>query len=140
MIKTYVVMLSPDSDLTPSMLMEKVASIGGVEYKETCYGLMIQGEERYLDKVVEALREMDPNKIFFKVRGYKIGDERICRGKKGGGPRPGYFMLGAEREVLKNVSKALERGVEVVEERAHKKKLNVWTVKRIIEEEGGRED
>ncbi|MGQ9759780.1 MAG: methanogenesis marker 6 protein [Candidatus Methanomethylicaceae archaeon] len=139
MIKTYVVMLSPDSDLTPSMLIEKVASIGGVVYKETCYGLLIEGEEKYLDKVVEVLREMDPSKVFFKVRGYRIGDERICRAKRGGGPRPGYFMLGAEREVLKNVSRALKEEGEA-KERAPKKKLDASTLERIIKEEGGRQD
>ncbi|MGC8935828.1 MAG: methanogenesis marker 6 protein [Candidatus Methanomethylicaceae archaeon] len=138
MIKTFVVVLSPDSDLTPSMLMEKVASLGGVEYKETCYGLLIEGEEAELERVMKALREMDPNRIFFKVRGYRIGDERICRAKRGGGPRPGYFMLGTERTALKNVSKALEAGRELeITEKEPKKKLDVLKLKKIIEGEGG---
>ncbi len=137
MIKTFVVMLSPDSNLTPSMLMEKVAALGGVNYKETCYGVLIEGEEAELEKVMKALREMDPNRIFFKVRGYRIGDERICRAKRGGGPRPGYFMLGAERKVLKNVSKALEvDGVLEIKEREPKKKLDVLKLKKIVEEAG----
>lgn len=138
MIKTYLVMLSPDSNLTPSMLMEKVASQGNVNYKETCYGLLIEGEEAELERVMKALREMDPNRIFFKVRGYRIGDERICRAKRGGGPRPGYFMLGAERKVLRNVSKALELGGELeTKEKEKKKKLDVLRLKKILEEEGG---
>ncbi|MEM4217927.1 MAG: methanogenesis marker 6 protein, partial [Candidatus Methanomethylicaceae archaeon] len=134
MIKTFVVMLSPDSNLTPSMLMEKVAALGGVNYKETCYGVLIEGEEAELEKVMKALREMDPNRIFFKVRGYRIGDERICRAKRGGGPRPGYFMLGAERNVLKNVSKALEaEGVLEIKETEPKTKLDVSKLKKIVE-------
>ncbi|MEM2128293.1 MAG: methanogenesis marker 6 protein [Candidatus Methanomethyliaceae archaeon] len=138
MIKTFVVMLSPDSNLTPSMLMEKVAALGGVNYKETCYGVLIEGEEAELEKVMKALREMDPNRIFFKVRGYRIGDERICRAKRGGGPRPGYFMLGAERNVLKNVSKALEaEGVLEIKETEPKTKLDVSKLKKIVEEAGG---
>ncbi|MEM3039693.1 MAG: methanogenesis marker 6 protein [Candidatus Methanomethylicaceae archaeon] len=138
MIKTFVVMLSPDSNLTPSMLMEKVAALGGVNYKETCYGVLIEGEEAELEKVMKALREMDPNRIFFKVRGYRIGDERICRAKRGGGPRPGYFMLGAERNVLKNVSKALEaEGVLEMKETEPKTKLDVSKLKKIVEEAGG---
>jgi len=138
MIKTYLVMLSPDSNLTPSMLMEKVASQGNVNYKETCYGLLIEGEEAELERVMKALREMDPNRIFFKVRGYRIGDERICRAKRGGGPRPGYFMLGAERKVLRNVSKALELGGELeTKEKEKEKKLDVLRLKKILEEEGG---
>ncbi|MEM4233786.1 MAG: methanogenesis marker 6 protein [Candidatus Methanomethylicaceae archaeon] len=138
MIKTFVVMLSPDSNLTPSMLMEKVAALGGVNYKETCYGVLIEGEEAELEKVMKALREMDPNRIFFKVRGYRIGDERICRAKRGGGPRPGYFMLGAERNVLKNVSKALEaEGLLEIKETEPKTKLDVSKLKKIVEEAGG---
>ncbi|MDH5811042.1 MAG: methanogenesis marker 6 protein [Candidatus Verstraetearchaeota archaeon] len=138
MIKTFVVMLSPDSNLTPSMLMEKVAALGGVNYKETCYGVLIEGEEAELEKVMKALREMDPNRIFFKVRGYRIGDERICRAKRGGGPRPGYFMLGAERNVLKNVSKALEaEGVLEIKETEPKTRLDVSKLKKIVEEAGG---
>jgi len=43
MIKTYLAMLSTDSNLTPSMLAERVATMGGVEYKETCYGLLLEG-------------------------------------------------------------------------------------------------
>ncbi len=140
MIKTYVVMLSPDSNLTPSMLMEKVASIGGVEYKETCYGLLIEGEEEDLERVMKALREMDPSRVFFKVRGYRIGDERVCRGKRGGGPRPGYFMLGAERETLINLSRALETREDVeVKEKEPKTKLDVVKLRRVMEE-GGEQD
>ncbi len=137
MIKTFLVVLSPDSNLTPSMLMEKVASLGGVNYKETCYGLLIEGEETELERVMNSLREMDPNRIFFKVRGYRIGDERICRAKRGGGPRPGYFMLGAERKVLKNVSKALDAKEILEVKEKETKKLDALTLKKIIEEEQG---
>jgi putative methanogenesis marker protein 6 len=104
------------------MLAERVATIGGVEYKETCYGLLLEGEEKRLEEVSEELRKLDPNKIFFKVRGYRIGDERICRAKRGGGPRAGYHMLSVEREALKNVSKALEaKELPVYEEKPREK-------------------
>jgi putative methanogenesis marker protein 6 len=133
MKKTYVVMLSPDSSLTPSMLIEKISLISGINYKETCYGLLIEGEEEDLKKAIKELESMDPNRIFFKIRGYRIGDERICRAKRGGGPRPGFFMLGTEREALRNIAKALEEEKPVEEK--PKKKIDVEVLKKIIEEE-----
>jgi putative methanogenesis marker protein 6 len=136
MIKTYVVMLSTDSNLTPSMLAERVAAIGGVDYKETCYGLLLEGEEELLERVLKELRALDPNRVFFKVRGFRIGDERICRAKRGGGPRMGFHMLGVEREALKNVSKALEGGEVIVKEKEPEGKLSVDALRRIIESEG----
>jgi putative methanogenesis marker protein 6 len=135
MIKTYLAMLSTDSNLTPSMLAERVATMGGVEFKETCYGLLLEGEEETLENVMDELRRMDPNRIFFKVRGYRIGDARICRAKRGGGPRPGYHMLGVEREALKNVSKALDSSELPVYTEKKKGKLNVDSLKKIIQEE-----
>ncbi len=152
MIKTFVVMLSTDSDLTPSILAEKIALVSGVEYKETCYGLLLEGEEAALEKALAELRKLDPNRIFYKVRGYRIGDKRICRAKRGGGPRPGYHMLSMEREVLKNVSKALEAGEggaveglgkekgagdeeEAAERERKKQAIDVSLLKKIIGEE-----
>jgi len=139
MIKTFVVMLSTDSNLTPSMLAEKVATMGGVEYKETCYGLLLEGEEDRLEEVSKELRKLDPYKIFFKIRGYRIGDERICRAKRGGGPRAGYHMLSVEREALKNVSKALEEteGREVPIKETPKTKLSPEELRKVIQSEEG---
>ncbi|MEM2668405.1 MAG: methanogenesis marker 6 protein [Candidatus Methanomethylicaceae archaeon] len=133
-MKTYVVMLSPDSNLTPSMLVEKISKISGIVYKETCYGLLIEGEEEVIEEAIRELKSMDPNRIFIKIRGYRIGDERICRAKRGGGPRPGFFMLGQERSVLKNVVKALE-SEEEISIKKEKKKLDYNKLKKIIKEE-----
>jgi putative methanogenesis marker protein 6 len=133
MIKTYVVMLSTDSSLTPSMLSERAATMGGVEVKETCYGLMLEGEEERLEEVVAELKKMDPNRIFYKVRGFRIGDPRICRAKRGGGPRQGYHMLAVEREALKNVSKALEAGELPVPKEVDTKKISTDDLRRLAE-------
>jgi len=139
MIKTYLVMLSTDSSLTPSMLVERVATMGGVEAKETCYGLMVEGEEERLKEVVAELRKMDPNRIFYKVRGFRIGDPRVCRAKRGGGPRAGYHMLAVEREALKNVSKALDAAELPEPKEAPKGKLSADALRRLAEvgAEGG---
>ncbi|MBC7120232.1 MAG: methanogenesis marker 6 protein [Candidatus Methanosuratus sp.] len=138
MIKTFLVILSPDSSLTPSMLVEKAAETGGIDYKETCYGLLVEGEEEKVRPILEEMRALDPKKVFYKQRGYRIGDDRICRAKKGGGPRPGYHMLSSEREVLKNVSRALEFEGEAPPEK-EKTSLEVEKLKRIIEAESGRD-
>lgn len=132
-MKTYIVMLSPDSNLTPSILVEKLSKFNNINYKETCYGLLIEGEEGLVEKVIEELKEMDPNRIFVKTRGFRIGDERICRAKRGGGPRPGFFMLGLERSVLKNVAKALESAEEVPKKKKQEK-LDYEILKKIVEE------
>ncbi len=140
MIKTFLIVLSPDSSLTPSMLAEKAAQIGGIDYKETCYGLLVEGDEEKVIPALEEMRSLDPKRVFYKQRGYKIGDDRICRAKRGGGPRPGYHMLSSEREVLKNVSKALEAGEEEkIPLEGPKTKLEVERLKRVIEEEGGKD-
>jgi len=133
MIKTYLVVLASDSNLTPSMLAEKVSARGDVDYKETCYGLLLEGEEEKVMKAIDELKSMDPSRVFYKQRGYKIGDSRICRAKRGGGPRPGYHMLSMEREVLKNVSKALESPVVEVKEDEGKRKIAVDKLKKIVE-------
>jgi len=133
MIKTYLVVLSSDSNLTPSMLAEKVASRGDVGYKETCYGLLLEGEEEKVMATINELKAIDPNRVFYKQRGYKIGDNRICRAKRGGGPRPGYHMLSMEREVLKNVSKALESPAIEGKEDEGKRKIEVDKLKKIME-------
>jgi putative methanogenesis marker protein 6 len=128
-------MLSTDSNLTPSMLADRVATMGDVEYKETCYGLLLEGEEERLEEVSKELRKLDPNKIFFKIRGYRIGDERICRAKRGGGPRAGYHMLSVEREALKNVSKALDAKDLPIYKEEPRTRLSPEELGRIVEGE-----
>lgn len=136
MIKTYLVVLSSDSNLTPSMLAERVAALGGADYKETCYGLLIEAEEEKAKNIIAELKSMDPSRVFFKQRGYKIGDNRICRAKRGGGPRPGYHMLAMEREVLKNVSKALDEPIVEVQEEDKSRRVPVNQLKKIMESGG----
>lgn len=136
MIKTFLIMLSTDSSLTPSMLAEKAATMGGVEAKETCYGLMLEGEEERLKEIVAELKKMDPNRIFYKVRGFRIGDPRICRAKRGGGPRQGYHMLAVEREALKNISKALDAGELPEPKEDDRRKISPDDLRRLAEEGG----
>ncbi len=57
---------------------------------------------------MEELRKMDESNIFIKDRGFPPGDPRRCRGHRGGGARPGFYMMQHESEILPLISRALE--------------------------------
>lgn len=117
-IVTRVILISPDSEVTPqqvkskilSMISEDVNMAGlGIRVKETCYGALIEGEEKKVREVVEEVREMDKNGIFSKPRGFPIGDPRICRATRKGGPRPGFHQLEFEYWLLPKMREALDK-------------------------------
>ncbi|MFZ2071976.1 MAG: methanogenesis marker protein 6 [Halobacteriota archaeon] len=116
-IETRVILISPDSEITPAQVKGKILSIiseagtdkGEVIVKETCYGVLVEGEEKVVREVVEEVREMDKNGIFSKPRGFPIGDTRICRATRRGGPRPGFHQLELESALLPKVREALDR-------------------------------
>lgn len=106
---TKYVITSPESDILPSdIAMHIYGSKRDVHVKETCFGVIINGEEDEIDDLVREIRAMDPNGIFIKDRGFPPGDPRRCRGRRGGGPRPGFFMMECESKMLPMISRALE--------------------------------
>jgi len=109
-VVTFVVVLSPSSTLTPAAITSKTLALAlPVTVKETCYGMLIEGEKEAAEKVVEEIRKLDPNNVFVKVRGFPIGDPRICRAKRLGGSRLGFPQLEGENELLPLISHALEK-------------------------------
>ncbi len=124
-VKTRMVVLSPKSNRTPSELAVKVYSLGlPIKVKETCYGLLIEGEAEHVNKAVQELRKSFTYDVFMKERGFPIGDRRICRADRGGGPKPGYHQLEMEFDVLPFISEALEdidRGKRVAKKREERK-------------------
>ena len=113
-------MISPDSEITPARLKSKILSLisedatsiaggAGIRIKETCYGALLEGEAEKIRAVVEEVRKMDPNGIFSKPRGFPIGDPRICRATRKGGPRPGFHQLELEYQLLPKVRVALNK-------------------------------
>lgn len=117
-IETRVILISPDSEITPEQLKSRLLALisedksmagSDVVVKETCFGALIEGEGQKLREIVEAVREMDTNGIFSKVRGFPIGDPRICRATRKGGPRPGFHQLEVESRLLPEVRKALDK-------------------------------
>ncbi len=111
-------MIAPDSEITPeqvkskilSLISEDVSTAGmDIRVKETCFGALVEGEEEKVREIVEEVRKLDKNGIFSKPRGFPIGDPRICRATRKGGPRPGFHQLELEYALLPEVRAALDK-------------------------------
>jgi len=131
-----ILALSPDSKYSPSYLARMASTIEkDVFVKQTCYGILVEGDVEEVDHVLEELKKIDPNRIFSKIRAFPIGDKRRCRAQRGSA-RPGFYFLQKEIELLPNIAKGLEcmddakGGVE----RKNKEKIDPERFKKIIEE------
>ncbi len=134
---TKYVITSPESDILPSDIAMKIyGSKYDVNVKETCFGVMINGEEEAITELVKEIRAMDPPGIFVKDRGFPPGDPRRCRGRRGGGARPGFYMVESESKMLPMISRALmsegEAGEAIPKE---KKPLDIKRLEEIVKEE-----
>jgi len=117
-IETRVILISPDSVITPEGVKSKILSMvsedasmasSDIRVKETCFGALVEGEAEKIREIVEKVKELDKNGIFSKPRGFPIGDPRICRATRRGGPRPGFHQLELEQELLPRVRAALDK-------------------------------
>jgi putative methanogenesis marker protein 6 len=121
-VTKYVVTSPECTDILPSDISTMIYdSKYNVNVKETCFGVIINGEEDAIESLVKEIRALDPAGIFIKDRGFPVGDPRRCRrsgsnssrvvslafGRRAGGARPGYCMIEAESKVLPLISKAL---------------------------------
>lgn len=105
-VTKYVIIES--FEITPADLAVRAYEIaGGVIIKETCFGLVINGPEGEIDRVVAELRRIDPDHIFVKDRGFPPGDPRRCRATLGGA-RPGFHGIEHEMQLLPYISHGLE--------------------------------
>ncbi len=105
-VTKYVIVES--FEITPSDLAIRAYEIArGVMIKETCFGLVINGKEEDVDRIIAELRKADPDHIFVKDRGFPPGDARRCRANLGGA-RPGYHGIEYEMQVIPYVSHGLE--------------------------------
>jgi putative methanogenesis marker protein 6 len=105
-VTKYVVVES--FDFTPADLGIRAYEISkGVMIKETCFGLIINGKEEEVDRIIAELRKLDPEHIFVKDRGFPPGDSRRCRANLGGA-RPGYNGMEYEMTVIPYISHGLE--------------------------------
>jgi len=95
-------------EVTPADLALRAYEISqGVMIKETCFGIVINGNEKEVDRIITELRKIDPEHIFVKDRGFPPGDPRRCRANLGGA-RPGYNGMEHEMTIIPYVSFGLE--------------------------------
>ena len=126
---TRLVVLS--SELPSEMHLLIYELHADVTIKETCYGMLIHGEEAMVTALVNTIRKIDPG-AFIKERGFVPGDPRRCRADRGGGARPGFYSLQKEYEVLPALARALaEMPYEAAP--AHVEKLERISVARFRE-------
>jgi len=127
--------------LTPAELAIRAYEISqGVMIKETCFGLVINGEERVVDELIQKLRAVDPDTIFVKDRGFVPGDPRRCRANIGGA-RPGFHGIEYETAILPYVSHGLaelrtRNAADIPapgESPPDTKKLDIYRLKKLIE-------
>ncbi len=105
-VTKYVVVES--FDVTPADLAARAYEISqGAMIKETCFGLVINGQPEEVDRLIAELRSVDPDHIFIKDRGFPPGDSRRCRANLGGA-RPGYHGMEYEMTIIPYVSHGLE--------------------------------
>jgi putative methanogenesis marker protein 6 len=138
MLVTKYIITSAESDILPSDIAMKIYGFGyDINVKETCFGVIVNGEEEVVNKAVKEIRALDPAGIFIKDRGFPPGDPRRCRGRRGGGARPGYYMIESESKLLPMISRALasEGEPEEAEESVERKPLDIKRLEEIIEEE-----
>lgn len=134
---TKYLVTSPESEILPSDIAMKIyGSKYEVNVKETCFGVIVDGEEEDVSRLIKEIREMDPTGIFVKDRGFPPGDPRRCRGRRGGGARPGFYMIESESKMLPLISRALASEGEGVPRKEEKKRpLSLEKLEEIIKDE-----
>jgi len=119
-ITKYVITSSEFTDILPfdiaAMIYESKCD---VNVKETCFGVIINGEEGVIKSLAEKIKVLDLPGIFIKNRGSPLGDARRCRGtassfpnkivalasgRRSGSARPGFYMIEAKSKMLPLIS------------------------------------
>ncbi len=133
--ETRYIVIAPSSSITPDQITRFIHTMAvDIQIKETCFGVIIQGQPEVISKVLTEVRKLDPNRLFSKLRGYPIGDGRRCRAEHGS--RPGFTQLQKEWKDLPMFEAGLvcdEKGGKVCEV-PKRKKLSVSEMKKICDE------
>jgi putative methanogenesis marker protein 6 len=133
--ETRYIVIAPSSSITPDQITRFVHTMAvPIQIKETCFGVIIQGEPEVVKKVLTEVRKLDPNRLFSKVRGFPIGDGRRCRAEHGS--RPGFTQLEKEWKDLPMFEAGLgcaEKNGKVCEV-IKRKKIPTSEMKRICDE------
>jgi len=135
MLVTKYVITSSESNILPSDIAMKIyGSKYEVTVKETCFGVVINGEEEVINALIKEIRALDPAGIFIKDRGFPPGDPRRCRGRRGGGARPGFYMIESESKMLPLISRALAFQGDIPDIPEKKKPLPIKRLEEILKE------
>ena len=136
MLVTKYVITSSESNILPSDIAMKIyGSKYDVLVKETCFGVIVNGEEEVVNALIKEIRSLDPAGIFIKDRGFPPGDPRRCRGRRGGGAGPGFYMIESESKMLPMISRALaseDKEAGTIPEK--KKPLPIKRLEEIVKE------
>ncbi len=134
--ESRIFVISPSSDLTPSVLYRfLIGQKLPLKMKETCFGLIVEGERDSIKEAIQKIRELDRYDIFSKVRAYSPGDLRICRASRGGGPRLGFHFIEFELEMLPLVGaslRSLDEGKPVAVKIPEKRMVPVQVIRKLI--------
>ena len=131
MLVTKYVITSSESNILPSDIAMKIyGSKYDVTVKETCMGVTINGEEEVIDELVGDIEAVE--RI---LRGFPPGDPRRCRGRRGGGARPGFYMIESESKILPMISRALTSEGEIPVLAEKKRPLSPGRLQEIIKED-----
>ena len=137
-VTKYVVVES--FDVTPADLALRAYEISqGAIIKETCFGIIINGKEEEVNRIIAELRKIDPDHIFVKDRGFPPGDPRRCRANLGGA-RPGYNGIEHEMTIISYISHGLkelnnrdEKTIPAPENPLEHKTLDIYKLKKLID-------
>ncbi len=131
-VVTRMIILAPGAKVSESEIVSEMHMLNlPLTIKNTCYGAMVSGKEKYVKEVIKAIRKLDPTHIFTKDRGFAPGDPRRCRGQRFG-PREGFHQMEKEFRLLGDVSDALEKRKDVKVEEKHP--VDIDLVKDVINE------
>ena len=105
--------------------------------KETCFGVLMSGEEEEMKRATDYIREEFGKGVFIKDRGFPMGDVRRCRADRGGGARPGFHQLEREIKMLPLIEDSLNNLGEGVTYKIHPykqdKKMGAKKLQKMIE-------
>jgi hypothetical protein len=74
-----MIAIDPEEGVRPSRIIAfSYRSHLPVRFKETCFGLLAEGEREVVRGLLGRLKEEHGSGLFFKRRGYSIGDTRVC--------------------------------------------------------------
>lgn len=102
-----LIALLPSSKLTPSALAVTIAQLGlPVKIKLYGFGVVVEGSDHELKKVMSLAWSIDPPHVFIKPRGFSALDERFTT-QSYMIRRKGLLQLDFELETAEKVSEAM---------------------------------